>query len=343
MRPPLLLLCFGLLTVVLAGAQALTGSALSPADLLASVTGTADATTAAVFTDLRLPRVAVGLLAGACLGVAGCLLQATLRNPLASPEVTGVGSGAVLGAVVATVLGGPASDPVALVLLAVAGGTAGGGVLWLVAARAGGDAVRTTVLGVLVSAVLAGITLVLLTAKPQLAGSMTRWLVGSLSGRTWEHWTALWPVALAAAAAAVVISPVVDLLRVDDDHALALGVHLPVWRPVVLAVAVLATAAAVASVGALVFVGLLAPHLARTIAGGDHRLAVPVAGLAGAATVALADTLAQAAGTLLPAVDGQRPGVPAGAVTALLGAVVMIRIAQRRSAAVAVTTGGGPT
>ncbi|MDE1438015.1 iron chelate uptake ABC transporter family permease subunit, partial [Bacillus licheniformis] len=150
--------------------------------------------------ELRAPRVLVGLAAGACLGVAGTVLQAVLRNPLASPEVTGVGSGAVLGAVLGTVLGGPVGTPLGVLGVALLGGPLGGGVLWLLAGRAAGpgtaDPLRMAVVGVRVSAVLGGTTLLLLTARPQLAGSMVRWLVGSLNGRGWEHWDALWPVAL---------------------------------------------------------------------------------------------------------------------------------------------------
>lgn len=322
----------------------LVGTAVGPGTALAALAGTADPLATDLVVGLRMPRVLVGLAAGACLGVAGTVLQAVLRNPLASPEVTGVGSGAVLGAVLGTVLGGPVGTPLGVLVVALLGGTLGGGVLWLLAGRAAGpgtaDPLRLAVVGVLVSAVLGGTTLLLLTARPQLAGSMVRWLVGSLNGRGWEHWDALWPVALTAVVLAVLLGPVLAVLGVDDDHARGVGLAVSGWRSAAVLLAVLATGGAVAAVGALAFVGLLAPYLARAVLGSrgaaDPRLLVPAAALAGAGTVAAADVVAQLLTALAPA--GDRPiGVPAGAVTAVAGAVVLIGIVRRRSR----TTVGG--
>ncbi len=283
--------------------------------------GTTGATLGALFGDdgharmvmleLRAPRVLVGLCAGACLGIAGAILQSAIRNQLASPEITGVGSGAVLGAVVASVVG--ASAPLPMALAALAGGVLGGGVLWVVAGRSGDVAVR----GVVVSAVLVGTTLVLLTARPQLAGAVSRWLLGSLVGRTWEHLAPLWPILLVVVVTGTLLGGVLDVLAVDDDHAHAVGLAVTRWRSTVLLLAALATSAAVAAVGATAFVGLLAPHLARRVVGAVHRNVVPAAALAGAGSVAVADTV------------GQLVHVPAGAITALLGAGVLIVVARR--------------
>ncbi|MEU4805272.1 iron chelate uptake ABC transporter family permease subunit [Actinosynnema sp. NPDC023587] len=264
-----------------------------------------------VVLELRAPRVLVGLCAGACLGVAGTILQSAVRNRLASPEITGVGSGAVLGAVLATVVG--ASQPVPMAGAALLGGVVGGGVLWVVAGRSGDVAVR----GVVVSALLVGTTLVLLTARPQLAGAVSRWLLGSLVGRTWEHLAPLWPVLLVVVVAATLLGGVLDVLAVDDDHARAVGLAVVPWRSAVLLLAALATSAAVAAMGATAFVGLLAPHVARRLVGAVHRDAVPAAALTGAAAVAAADAV------------GQWVRVPAGAITALLGAGVLIVVARR--------------
>lgn len=308
-------------TAGLAFVQLLTGSSMSPGVALAALFDGDDVLARQIVLELRAPRVLVGLGAGACLGVAGTILGSTLRNPLASPEVTGVGSGAILGAVVATTIGGPVASPAGMVTLALLGGVLGGGVLWLVASWRGTDPLRLAVIGVLLSALLASVTLVLLTARPQLAGSMTQWLVGSLNGRTWEHWSALWPCLTAGLGGAYLMTAVLNSLAVDDDHARSVGVSVTTWRIAVLMLAVLTTSAAVASTGALVFVGLLAPHAARALAGGDQRIALPVAAVVGAATVAAADIVAQST------------NLPAGAVTAVAGAVVMIKVAKRTSVA----------
>ncbi|MER7012219.1 iron ABC transporter permease [Saccharopolyspora sp. NPDC000359] len=319
--------------VVLALAHLATGSTASAAETWAAVLGGADPLTAQIVRELRMPRVLVGAGAGMCLGMAGVVLQSVLRNPLASPDVTGVGSGAVLGAVAATLVGGDFTAPTRLVLVAVVGGTLGGGALWLVALRAGSDPVRLVVVGVVVSAALGGGSMVLLTARPQLTGSMTQWLVGSLNGRTWAHWSALWPWLLVAAVAGLLVAAVLQVLSVDDDHGRAVGLAVSPWRSAVLLVAVVLTAVAIASVGAMAFVGLLAPHAARALFGADLRYALPAAGLLGAATVCGADVLAQTVTSWVA--DPARAGVPTGAVTAVLGAVVLIRVARRTS-----TTGG---
>ncbi|XVV07035.1 iron chelate uptake ABC transporter family permease subunit [Actinosynnema sp. CA-248983] len=272
-----------------------------------------DAHARTVVLELRAPRVLVGLCAGACLGIAGALLQAAVRNRLASPEITGVGSGAVLGAVVASVVGGVAAQPLPMAGAALLGGVVGGGVLWVLAGVSGEVAVR----GVVVSSVLVGVTLVLLTARPQLAGAVSRWLLGSLVGRTWEHLAPLWPVLVVVLVAATLLGGVLDVLAVDDDHAHAVGLAVVPWRSTVLLLAAVATSAAVAAVGATAFVGLLAPHAARWLVGPVHRHVVPASALAGAAAVSGADAV------------GQVAHVPAGAITALAGAAVLVVVARR--------------
>ncbi|GGM58134.1 Fe(3+)-citrate import system permease protein YfmE [Longimycelium tulufanense] len=308
-------------------AQLVIGPAVGPVASVRALFGTADGTTARIVGGLRVPRVLVALAAGACLGLAGAVLQAVLRNPLAAPEVTGVGSGAVLGAVTATVFGA-AGAPNVLAAAAVVGGTLGGGVLWLVAARTAAEPVRLAVLGVVVSAVLAGLSLVLLTARPQLAGAVARWLVGSLASRTWEHWHALWPWLIVVMSALALLGPALDLLAVDDDHVRGVGLAVGPWRVAALGAAVLAVATAVSAVGAMSFVGLLAPHAARLLVGAEHRVLLPAAAMSGAAAVAGADALAQAVNSLA---GGQRMGVPAGAITAMVGAMVLVAVARRSS------------
>ncbi|EHR59217.1 FecCD family ABC transporter permease [Saccharomonospora cyanea] len=302
----------------------------SGADSLAALVGGGDDLTRRIVTELRLPRVLVALAAGACLGVAGCVLQAVLRNPLASPEVTGIGSGAVLGAVAATVLGAAGAErgPAGLAVWAIVGGVVGGGLLWLVAARAARDEHRLVVVGVLVSAVLSGATLVLLTARPQLAGALTQWLIGSLTGRGWVHWHLLWPWLLAVSVAAVAIAGVLDVLAVGSDHAAVVGVEVRTWQGGALLVAVLAASVAIATVGALAFVGLLAPHAARRLVGTAHRATIPASALLGAVTVSAADAVATRVTAWVSASE-QQFGLPAGAITAVLGALVLIRVARR--------------
>ncbi|MGW3472715.1 FecCD family ABC transporter permease [Saccharopolyspora sp. NPDC000995] len=323
---PLRLITLLVVVVVFAMAHLATGSTVSATETWAAVFGHADRLTTQIVHDLRAPRVLVGAGSGMCLGMAGIVLQTVLRNPLASPDVTGVGSGAVLGAVAATLVGGDFASPARMILVAAVGGALGGGALWLVAVRTGSEPMRLVVIGVVVSAALGGGTMVLLTARPQLTGSTTQWLIGSLNGRTWAHWSALWPWLLLVSASGLLVSMVIQVLAVDDDHGRAVGLAVAPWRSAVLLIAVVMTAVAIASVGAMAFVGLLAPHAARALFGADHRFALPAAGLLGAATVCGADVVAQAVTSW--AAERALAGVPTGAVTAVIGAVVLIRVAR---------------
>ncbi|MFD5710444.1 FecCD family ABC transporter permease [Streptomyces pharetrae] len=321
----------GALLVLAAGASLLAGRAMSPGVVGEVLGGGGDALERHVLFQLRLPRMLVSLGAGACLGVAGLVLQSALRNPLAGPEVTGVTPGAVLGAVTATGLGLAGwQSPFAVVVAACAGGCAGAGLLWLLTGRGGGDPERTAVHGVLVSAVLGGLTAMVLLVAPGELGSVVQWLVGSTEGRVWEHWHLLWPWALPWLVVAWLLSGPLTLLRCGDELAAAAGLSAPRARTAALLCAVALTAGAVASVGALGFVGLLVPHVAVAVFGADLRVALPGAALLGAVVVGGADAGAQAASRLLASVgDAGRFTLPVGALTTCVGAVLLLVVVRR--------------
>ncbi|MEU2543991.1 iron ABC transporter permease [Streptomyces roseolus] len=322
----------GVLLVLAAGASLLAGRALSPDAVVDVLTGGGDALARHVFFRLRLPRMLVALGAGSCLGAAGLVLQSALRNPLAGPEVTGVTPGAVLGAVTATGLGLAGwQSPFAVVVAAYAGGCAGAGLLWLLSGRGGGDPAQTVVHGVLVSAVLGGLTALVLLVAPGELGSVVQWLVGSTEGRVWEHWHLLWPWALPWFLGAWLMTGPLTLLRCGDELASAAGLSVARARTLALLCAVALTAGAVASVGALGFVGLLVPHLAVALFGADLRLALPGAALLGAVVVCGADAAAQGASRLLALAgdDADRITLPVGALTTCAGALLLLVVVRR--------------
>ncbi|MEU0688819.1 FecCD family ABC transporter permease [Streptomyces uncialis] len=295
------------------------------------LTGEGEATARHIVLQLRFPRTLVALGAGASLGLAGLLLQSALRNPLAGPEVTGVTPGAVLGAVTATGLGLAGWDsPAAVVVAACLGGFAGAGLLWLLAGRDRGDPEQTAVYGVLVSAVLAGLTSIVLLVAPGQLGSVVQWLVGSTEGRVWEHWTLLWPWGLVWTAAACSLAAPLTLLRCGDDQATAAGLAVGRTRAAALVCAVALTAGAVSAVGALGFVGLLVPHLALAVFGADLRTTLPGAALIGATAVCGADAAAQLLSRVLAeGLDADRLTVPVGALTTCVGAGLLLVVARR--------------
>ncbi|MGW5676555.1 FecCD family ABC transporter permease [Streptomyces sp. NPDC003860] len=326
----------GALVVVVGCADLVVGRAAGPAQVWEVLTGGGDALTRHVVWELRLPRALVALGAGACLGVAGIVLQSALRNALAGPEVTGVTPGAVLGAVAATGAGLAGwSSPASVVIAAVAGGFAGAGLLWLLAGRRRTDPHDAAVHGVLVSAALSGLTAMVLLVAPGELGSVVQWLVGSTEGRVWDHWTLLWPWAALWLLAAWSLAAPLTLLRLGEDQAAACGLRLGRARLAALACAVALTAGAVAAVGALGFVGLLVPHLAFALFGADLRTALPGAALLGAAVVTGADAVAQGLSRVLThALDADRLSVPTGALTTFAGALVLLVVVRR-------TTGEG--
>ncbi|GAB2757137.1 FecCD family ABC transporter permease [Streptomyces bullii] len=319
------------LVVACACAGLLAGRGMSPAVAWDVLGGGGDATERHIFFQLRLPRLLVSLGAGACLGVAGLVLQSALRNPLAGPEVTGVTPGAVLGAVTATGLGLAGwESPLAVVAAACVGGCTGAALLWLLAGRGRGDPAQTALHGVLVSAVLGGLTAMVLLVAPGELGSVVQWLVGTTEGRVWQHWHLLWPWALAWGGAAWLLAGPLTLLRCGDELATAAGLSTRRARTLALLCAVALTAGAVAAVGALGFVGLLVPHVAVAVFGADLRLSLPGAALVGAAVVCGADAAAQLLSRLLAAaLDFGRLTLPVGALTTCLGAALLLVVVRR--------------
>ncbi|MCZ4551354.1 FecCD family ABC transporter permease [Gordonia rubripertincta] len=296
-------------------------SELGAADTFRVLTGTSDVRAHQVIVlKYRLPRVLVGIGAGALLALSGALLQAVIGNPLAEPGTTGVGAGAALG-VVASLIAFPGRDIAAGASLI--GAVAAGGVLYLIGRRS------LAVAGILLGAVLGAVTSLLLVVDSQPMGVVLRWLVGSLNARTSSDWNALWPWLLALGLAALLATSRVNVLALGETTATGLGLPATRVRFVLLMIAVLAAAAAVTAAGAVAFIGLMAPHLARVLIGGDYRELIPVSMVLGAIGLSAADLLAFSITLDLPWSGPTVTGVPVGAVTALLGAPYLIWLVRK--------------
>jgi iron complex transport system permease protein len=296
-------------------------SELGAAETLRVLTGTSGVHAHEVIVlRYRLPRVLVGIGAGLLLALSGALLQAVIGNPLAEPGTTGVGAGAALGVVVA-LIAFPGHDVAAMASLT--GAVTAGGVLYLIGRRS------LAVAGILLGAVLGAITSLLLVVDAQPMGVVLRWLVGSLNARTQSDWTALWPWALVLGVVAVLTSSRVNVLALGEPTATGLGLRTTRTRFGLLMIAVLAAAAAVTAAGAVAFIGLMAPHLARTLVGGDHRDLIPVSMVLGAIGLSLADLVAFSTTIDLPGSGPAVTGLPVGAVTALLGAPYLIWVVRK--------------
>lgn len=261
--------------------------------------------------DARAPRVVAAVLAGVALALSGALVQAVARNALAEPYLLGVAGGAGLGAVSIITLV-PVATGWAVAASALGGGAlAGVTVLLLVGWRRLGS-LRLVLTGLAMSAATAALTsLLIVTTDPFNRGKAIVWLAGSTYGRGFED--AL-PVGVALAVAALGMAWMhrdLDLAQLDESTPRLLGVRLTAVQVVALGLAVVLASTAVAAIGVVAFVGLVAPHAARALVGARHRVLLPLAALLGGTLTLLADTLGRS--LIAPA------QLPAGVMTALVG------------------------
>ncbi|MFC4060696.1 FecCD family ABC transporter permease [Planomonospora corallina] len=281
-----------------------------------------------VVMELRLPRALTGALVGAALALAGAITQAISRNPLASPDILGVTTGAsvtVVAVIVAagSTAGGPsgALSALGIPLAALAGGLLGALAVYLLAWRNGLDGYRLVLVGVGVTVVFGNVKYWLLTIGDVNDSSRAMvWISGSLNGRGWEH---VHPVALALAVLVPVTllgTRLLDVLRFGDDTVTALGVRMNLARGLLVLAAVLLAAVATASAGPVTFVALAAPQIALRLAG-TAQPPLLVSALTGAALTAAADLVAR---TVFSPVE-----LPVGVVTAVLGAPYLIYLLVR--------------
>ncbi len=273
---------------------------------------------------LRMPRVLLAIVVGAALAVAGAVMQSFFQNPMASPYILGVASGASLGATVAfaTGLGAIAgqSGPSAC---AFAGAV---GVTFLVYAlsRRGGR-VNTTLLlltGIAVGTFAGAVSyLLMFLFTEQTIGQVLRWVMGTLNNRGWRELAVAGPVTIAGAAFVRLYARDLNVMLMGPESAQHLGVHVERTRLVLLVVSSLLTAVAVAAVGIIGFVGLVVPHVMRLIVGPDHRALIPASLLGGALLVLGADAAVKAL---------FHESVPLGVLTTLVGCPFFIVLLARR-------------
>ncbi|MEF9902909.1 FecCD family ABC transporter permease [Streptomyces sp. P9-A2] len=315
-----------LLLVALTASVVLIGTGDFPipaADVVRTLLGEGDPGQEFIVTELRLPRVLVGLLVGASLGLAGALFQSISRNPLGSPDVLGLGQGATAGALVMIVLFSGSANQVALG--ALVGGLATGFAIYVLAWKRGVHGYRLVLVGIGVSAIVTAVNGYLLTKSDIIdAARAVVWMTGSLDGRDWDQ---VWPLlALCAVLVPLVLanSRGLRMMEMGDDVSYALGVRVERVRLVLMLSAVLLTAAATAASGPVGFVALTAPQLARRLTRSPGPNLVPSMCM-GAALLVSSDWISQRAFGA-----GQ---LPVGVVTGVLGGVYLLwlLVTERRA------------
>ncbi|TVL89877.1 Fe3+-hydroxamate ABC transporter permease FhuB [Streptomyces sp. SAJ15] len=282
----------------------------------------ADARLDLVVGDLRLPRTLTALLVGAALGVAGCLLQAVTRNPLAETGLLGVNAGASLGVVAGIAFLG-AETGYAYLVCAFGGAVVASGLVLLIAGRGGGSPMRLVLAGSALGATFGGLTSVIVVNSAETYDRFRFWVLGSLAGvEGFGELKRLAPVLVAGFLVALLVARPLSALALGDDLARGLGHRPPVIRTVVAVGVTLLTAAAVALAGPISFLGLLAGFLGRAVAGPRLSARLLLSGLIGAGVLTTADILARVVSRPFEA--------PVSVIVALIGAPVLIGIVRSR-------------
>lgn len=314
------------------GAACLLGTAfgavqVAPADVVRAISravrGLVLTSDQAVIVDLRLPRVIVAALVGACLAGAGVLYQALFRNALADPYILGVSSGAGLGASLALAFAGlGAVSLVAVPAAAFAGAMVTIVVVAAIATRRGVmDTLSLLLAGVAVSYTLSAVTSFVLVVRREQMSRIVFWMMGGLQTSSWGQAAIVGGMLLVGLAVPAVFSRELNIVLLGDSRASELGVDVERFKRIILVAASLMVSAAVSVSGLIGFVGLMTPHMARLVLGPDHRLLLPASVLSGGIVMVLADLVAR---VVLAPVE-----IPVGIVTALAGGPVFVWLLMR--------------
>lgn len=291
---------------------------------IALTLGAAD-TSSEIVMSIRAPRVAMAVLVGSGLALAGALMQGGLANPLADPALVGVSAGAALGAVAAAAVGIAFGT-----LPAGIAATAGAGLAVVVVVSASlresrPEVVTLLLAGVAVAAFAGALLAVIVSLSPSAAvRSITFWSSGSLALSTWSGVLSVAPFVVAGAVLAATVARPLDVLSLGDRSAATAGVDVRAVRYRALAAVVLLVGAGVGAVGVIAFVGLMIPHAVRAVIGPRHAPVLLVSALAGSLLVLAADTLARLAANPVE--------IPIGAITAVIGAPAFFVLLRRTRA-----------
>ncbi|WP_433677576.1 iron chelate uptake ABC transporter family permease subunit [Microbacterium gorillae] len=324
-RASILLVALGALGAVVLISISVGSRSIPIATVWEALISPADQDEHYVIWDLRLPRTLVGLVVGVALGVAGALIQALTRNPLADPGILGANAGASFAVALGVGVFGISSIS-GYVWFAFAGSLAVAVGVYVIgsAGRGGADPLRLVLAGVAIGAVLGGLTSAMTLVNPDAFDKMRGWGAGTVVGRSFDVVLPVLPFLVAGLLIAMIVARPLNSIALGDDLATALGASVLRTRILVVIAVTLLAGGATAIAGPIGFVGLMIPHVARWIVGPDQRWILAI-------TIVLAPILllvADIAGRLV-----MRPAeIPVGIVTAFVGAPVLIALIRRRRA-----------
>ncbi|NUR90100.1 MAG: iron chelate uptake ABC transporter family permease subunit, partial [Nonomuraea sp.] len=312
-----------LLAVVAAASVALGARSIPLPTVIEALTAPGGSNDHTVVLELRIPRTLLGIGVGACLGLAGALMQSLTRNPLADPGLLGINEGAALGVTVALGLLG-ITDPAVYVWFAFGGAALASVAVYALgsAGRSGAGPVRLALAGVALGMVCTAVASAILRIDPQTFDRMRFWLTGSLAGQTSDVLARLAPFMAAGLVLGLLIARPLNMLSLGDDAGKALGVAVTRTRVLTAVAVTLLCGSATAAAGPLWFVGLAVPHAVRAVVGQDQRWVLPYSAVVAPVLLLAADVTGR-----LIAVPGE---VQVGIMAAVVGAPLFILMARRR-------------
>ncbi|MGG4221086.1 iron ABC transporter permease [Paenibacillus jamilae] len=273
-----------------------------------------------ILMDLRLPRVLIGLLVGACLAASGALLQGVMKNPLADPGIIGVSAGGGLAAVITMVM-----LPQLSYLLPVTsflGAFLSASIIYLLAWDRGASPVKIVLAGVAINALLGALTNGVMVMYSDRVQAVLPWLSGGLNGRSWHHLEFMAPYAIIGLIASLFAIKPANLLLLGDDSAQLLGQRVELQRMLIILLSALLAGTAVSVAGLIGFVGLVVPHVIRLLIGEDYRFLLPLSIVGGGTLVVLADTVAR---SWFDPIE-----LPVGILLAVIGAPFFLILLKKR-------------
>ncbi|MBN1041736.1 iron ABC transporter permease [Clostridium botulinum] len=281
-----------------------------------------------IIWEIRFPRVLLGAICGAGLAICGVLMQCVTKNPIAEPYILGISSGASCGAIFVIVLGGMSSIGINSVGAGAFVGSLISGILVFAIGTQMGKTTSTTRLvlsGMAISTIFSALTNLLIYSaeNSNQAKSALFWTVGSLGGAKWEVLLFPFIILVVVMIGALVMSKSLDILLLGDDSAIILGINIKLIKSIILILATLLTSALVSITGAIGFIGLVVPHICRTITGSDHKKLIALSSLIGAIFLIASDIIARG---LFPPIE-----IPIGIITSLVGGPFFLYLISKKN------------
>ncbi|EHP0470060.1 iron chelate uptake ABC transporter family permease subunit [Staphylococcus pseudintermedius] len=273
-----------------------------------------------ILSEFRVPRMLLGILVGAALAISGAVIQGVIRNPLASPDVIGITKGASLAAVIVIIVF-PTAPLFVLPVASFIGALVISLILSLLISWQGIKGSQLALIGMAIGAVAMALVHYLLIRNPMEANIALVWLTGSLFGRSMDHVLTILPWLIVAIPVIFLYARKLDILHLGEEVATALGTHVQRTKMILLFTSVMLAGAAISVVGGLSFLGLIAPHIARSLVGHQHRHIVAMSGLVGALLMVIADGLAR---IIAPPID-----IPVGVLIAIIGAPYFLYVLRK--------------